>query len=362
MGIVAFLLGFVVVVWTLLSAIRTVVLPRATAGVLPAIVFLTTRRLFRVLAPERRRFAVRDRVMALYAPVSLLMLPAVWLSFVLGGFSAMFWALGGRSFSEAFAVSGSSLFTLGFSAVDSIPEHVLAFAEATLGLGLVALLITFLPSMYAAFSRRENRVALLEVRAGSPPSAVEMLLRFHRIGWSKQMDDLWREWEAWFADVEESHSSYPALAFFRSPQPDRSWVTAAGTVLDAAALSVSTLDTPPQPHAQLCIRAGYIALRRLAEFFGIRFDPDPAPDDPISITRSEYDVVYDQLTAAGVAVRPDRQQAWRDYAGWRVNYDTVLLALAELTVAPYAPWSSDRSTPSHVAQQVRRWGRGREER
>jgi hypothetical protein len=98
------------------------------------------------------------------------------------------------------------------------------------------------------------------------------------------------------------------------------------------------------PEAQLCVRAGYIALRKISNVFGIRFDPDPHwPGQQISIAKSEFDEVYDELAREGVPVTSDREQAWRDFAGWRVNYDAVLLALAALTVAPPAKWSSDRS-------------------
>lgn len=354
--VIGFLLGAVAVAWTLLSAVTTVILPRSSVSLLSRSVFRGTNVLFRFLAAERRSFENRDRVMALYAPVSLLLHPVAWLALVSTGYMVMFWAAGDRSWAESFHLSGSSLLTLGFANVDTLPDRLLAFSEATLGLGLVALLITFLPSMYGAFSRREALVGLLEVRAGSPPSAAEFLERYYRIQWLDRLPETWRQWEVWFGDVEESHTSYGALAFFRSPQPDRSWVIAAGTVLDAAALTVSLLDVPRQPDAHLCIRGGYLTLRRIAGFFGVRYDPDPRPDDPISISREEFDQVCERLTAAGVPLRADRDQAWRDFAGWRVNYDTVLLSLAELTMAPYAPWTSDRSPPSHTPPKVARWG------
>ncbi len=102
---------------------------------------------------------------------------------------------------------------------------------------LALLLVTYLPSLYAAFSRREAQIALLEARAGSPPSGVDMIERYHRIDWLDRLTAVWEDWEAWFADIEETHTSLPALAFFRSPQPEQSWVTAAGAVLDGAALS-----------------------------------------------------------------------------------------------------------------------------
>ncbi len=119
---------------------------------------------------------------------------------------------------------------------------------------MVALLIAYLPTMYAAFSRREQAVNMLEVRAGSPPSAVEMLLRFRRIHGLDKLGEYWRTWETWFADIEESHSTLATLVFFRSPRPEMSWVTAAGAVLDAAALTLSAVDVPYEPSAALCIR------------------------------------------------------------------------------------------------------------
>jgi hypothetical protein len=91
------------------------------------------------------------------------------------------------------------------------------------------------------------------------------------------------------------------------------------------------------------IRAGYEALRDIADFYSIPYDVDPAPDDPISVARDEFLVVYESLAATGVPVRPDRDAAWRAFQGWRVNYDSALVGLAGLTMAPYAAWISDRS-------------------
>ena len=122
-------------------------------------------------------------------------------------------------------------------------------------------------------------------------------------------------------------------------------MTGAGAVLDAASLHVLTIDLPHDPRADLCIRAGYLAMRHNADYFSLPYDPQPRPGDPISIYRAEYDEAVDHMAASGVPIRGDREQAWRDFAGWRVNYDAVLLGLADLTLAPYAPWSSDRGRP-----------------
>ena len=346
--------GIVLVLTALDSAVRTFVLPRGAVVAYTRLVFIVLRR---VLFDTRVRFARsyerRDRIMALYAPTGLLVLPATWLVLVVFGYTAMFRALEVDTWRNAFRTSGSSLLTLGFTVPDSLPSAVLAFTEAAIGLGLLALLISYLPTIYNAFSRREALVARLAVRAGTPPSPTELLVRTHRIG-EGALDDLWESWQQWFAEVEETHTSLAVLVFFRSPQPDRSWITAAGAVLDTASLVNSTLDGPRSPQAALCVRAGYVALRSIGDFYDVRYDPDPSPTDAISVAREEFDAVCAALEEAGVPLKPDRDQAWRDFAGWRVNYDTVLLALAALTVAPYAPWSSDRSIRHRVRALPRR--------
>jgi hypothetical protein len=344
----AFLLGVAIVMRTLISAIRTLVLPRSARDFITTLCFRSMRGLFYLRLHKSTSYEQRDGIMAMYAPLSLLLLPVAWLFLITWGYALIYWSFGIHSFYEDFSLSGSSLLTLGFAKRDSFVLMSIMFSEAAIGLILIALLISYLPTMYSAFSRRESAVTLLEVRAGSPPSALEMLVRAHRIRGLEYLDTLWEQWEVWFADLEESHTSLAPLVFFRSPKGSRSWITAAGTVLDAAAFRASTLDMPRDPQAELCIRAGFVALRSIASFFRIPYDPSPRPDDPISVTRQEFDMVYDALAEAGVPLRPNRDQCWRDFAGWRVNYDRVLLALAALTMAPYAQWISDRSLPRYI--------------
>ncbi|MCJ7513901.1 MAG: hypothetical protein MUO23_13170 [Anaerolineales bacterium] len=338
-----FLGGASLVVVTLRSAVRTFILPRASNTLIARLVFRAVGFFFRRRAVLARSYEARDRAMELYAPAALLVLPAVWLVLVGLGYTGMYVGLGVPSLEQAFSLSGSSLLTLGTTPPQGAFVTLMVFSEAAIGLALIALLIAYLPTMYAAFSRREAAVAMLEVRAGSPPSAITMFERHHRLDRLEKLGEVWTAWESWFADIEESHTSLAALVFFRSPQPHRSWVTAAGAVLDAASLATSTLDIPRDVQADLCIRAGYLALREIASFYRIPFDPDPHPGEPISISRPEYEAACDHLASLGLPLKADRDQAWRDFAGWRVNYDTVLLGLARLTVAPYAPWSSDRS-------------------
>ena len=338
-----FLIGVLIVWATMLSAIRTLILPRSVQDGLVWFVFITLRRVFEWRIRRAKTYREKDRIFSFYSPVSLLLLLPFWLTTTLIGFMLMNWATGIQPWSEAFTVSGSSLLTLGFAKGETLIHTILAFVESTLGLILIALLIAYLPTMYNAFSKREQAVTLLETRAGSPPAAIEILLRAHRIMGLDAMDDFWRSWENWFADIEESHTSLPALVFFRSPQPNRSWVTASGAVLDAAALYLSILDMPFNPQAALCIRSGYLALRRISDVFRITYSPGSQfPKDPISISREEFSQIYDQLADQGLPTKRDREQAWQDFGGWRVNYDQVLLALCVVTMAPKAPWSSDR--------------------
>jgi len=342
--ILIFVLGLITVILTLSSAASTFVLPRAARSQLNRLVFAVLRRIIDFFLHLAKTYRRRDAIMAYYAPVGLLLLLPTWYLLILVGCAAMYWALGVGDLFAVLRLSGSSLFTLGFDISKTPVVTLFAFSEAMLGLMLVGLLIAYLPTMYSAFSRREQAVNMLEVRAGSPPSAVEMLLRFHRNHGLEKLSDYWKVWEAWFADVEESHTTLPALIFFRSPRAENSWVTAAGTILDAAAITLSAIEIPYEVSAPLCIRAGFLAFRRIAHYFDIPSPDDPHfPDTPICVERQEFDEVIDQLAAAGLPLKPDREKAWRDYAGWRVNYDRALILLCGLVMAPRASWSSDRA-------------------
>ena len=340
-----FLAGTTLVIVALISAVRTLVLPRGARDLITHAVFRLMWMVFAPLIRLARTYERRDRIMALYAPFTLMLLPVTWLIFALLGYMLMYWAVGVRPIADAILLSGSSLFTLGFAQADTTFLHILIFTEAAIGLGMVALLIAYLPTMYNAFSHREEAVSMLEVRAGSPPSAEEWIKRGYRNGWLEDIGEQLGIWEVWFAVLEESHTSLSPLVFFRSPEPDRSWITASGAVLDTAAIMLSAVDREfDRMNAMLCLRAGYLALMRISDVCGIDYESDPLfPDHPISISREEFDAACDSLSREGVPIKSDLDQAWLDFAGWRVNYDEPLIALAALIRAPYAPWSSDRS-------------------
>jgi hypothetical protein len=351
--------GIAVVVVVVDAAIRTFIVPRATVVTFTYAVFRCVRALLGPFAKPSRGYEVRDRVMALYAPLALVALPATSLLMIFVAYACIYVGLEHDDWQEAFIESGSSMLTLGFVRPTGTVSTFVAFSEAAIGLGILALVVAYLPTIYGAFSRRELAVTDLSVRAGTPPTPVEWLVRAQRTGFLDDMDRFWEAWMTWFTELGETHTSLGPLSFFRSPNPHRSWVTAAGAVLDTAALRLAALDLPRTAAAPLCIRSGYVALREIGSFFGFDVDHDPAADAPISIARSEFDDVYAQLAAAGLPMKADADQAWRDFAGWRVNYDQVLHALAAFTMAPYAPWVSDRS-PRRPAPRYG-WGRQRRE-
>lgn len=342
--VLVFLLGLALVIGTFFSALSTFVLPRSARSQLNRILFALLRRVFEKLMRFVKTFEQKDSIFAYYAPIGLMLLVPTWYLLMTIGYATLYWSLGVGDFFTSYRLSGSSLLTLGFATSDDFLVNLLVFSEATLGLILVALLIAYLPTMYSAFSRREEFVNLLEVRAGDPPSSVEMLLRFNRIHGLEKLAEYWSSWEVWFADLEESHTTLPTLVFFRSPRGNQSWITAAGTILDCAALTLSAVDVPYTPNAALCIRAGFLSLRKISDYFDIDYPPDPHfPETPISISREEFESVLNVLQEEGMPLKEDRDLAWKDFAGWRVNYDHTLLALCSLVMAPPAFWSSDRS-------------------
>ena len=176
--ILAVAAGVAIVAASIGSAVKTVVLPRASASRITRSVFVIVRWLFRFVARPSMHYERRDRILGAYAPLGLMATLAAWLSLALGGFTLIFWGIDHDGWRTAFNLSGSSLFTLGFGRPEGLGSTALIFVEAAIGLFLLALLITYLPTIYAAFSRREVGITALEVRAGSPPSAREMIWRY----------------------------------------------------------------------------------------------------------------------------------------------------------------------------------------
>lgn len=334
--LVAIVGGFAIA-WSLLEAIRAFVIPRGVQ-LRSRVVFYWVFRLLRWVARVRgavEREAV-DAIMVYGAPIAVLGLPLLWLVTTLLGFAGIFWAIDGGGFGDAVVVSGSSLFTLGFEKPDGVGGAIVAFADATIGLGLLALVITYLPTLNAAFSRREAVVAMLDTRAGSPPNALTLIERHHVFAGIETLDALWPEWERWIVDVGETHFTHPMLVFFRSSEPSHSWVTTTATLLEAANFRLSAIDAPGPGNAAawMFYRAGFVAVQRLRTFFVYRIDDrDVEPVD-----RGEFERVLVRFEESGVQVVDDHELAWERFCRRRTEYEPVLDALARLVDAPAGLW------------------------
>jgi len=246
------------------------------------------------------------------------------------GFAALNWSVNAGSWQESFELSGSSITTLGFIVAPNTASRILAVIEALLGLGVVALMISFLPALYGTFSRREIAVGKLTTRAGAPPNPITLLTRLNAIGMLAHVDEAWDEWEDWFVELGETHTSFPALVYFRSASPDRSWLTAAETALDSAALVNCLGLEPTSGETDLLIRSGSLALRSIADFYRIEPELASTDIDSLSISRADFDHVVDIIVSAGITPAPEPDEAWAAFAGWRINYDRSVTGLRDL--------------------------------
>ena len=341
MGIVAVIVGVVGAAWVLESAIRTVVIPRPERVWLTTAAFDLARRLSRRIVDRVDSPSRRHRILGAFAPTVLISLPLLWSVGLIAAFSAIYWGLDAGSVSESISLSGSSLTTLGFVGAPTLTIRLVAIAQALIGLAIVALMISFLPTIYSTFSRREVSVGRLTTRAGDPPNPVEFVSRLDTIGRLDLIGERWAEWEDWFVELGETHTTFPALVYFRSARPGRSWVTAAEAALDTAALVTAMGLVPPTGQADTMIRSGYLALQSVAEFYRIpagATSTDTALEE-LTISRADFDRLLDALVANGVRLDVDRDTGWEAFSGWRVNYDHAISGLADLVYDVPTHWT-----------------------
>jgi hypothetical protein len=332
------LLGAAVVVIVLDAAVRTFLLPRVANVALSRLIALAVGLVFRLVAGRSRTYAQKDRRLALYPPVLLLSYQATWLSMLLCAFAFLFAAAGAPSLPAGFDLSGSALLTLGNAAARGPAELALTYFEAGCGLTLLALLIAFIPTIYGAYQRRELAVSRLSVRAGVPATPWGIIEIAQSVGAYERLDELWREWETWFMEIRETHTTLTILNYYRTPIPGQTWIASAASVLDSAALFNSAVDLTASASAGLCVRSGWLALRVLADYYRIPYPLNPDGSEPISITREEFDGALGHLERSGVPVLADRGAAWLDFAGWRVNYDAIIERLHVQFTSPRLDW------------------------
>ena len=322
------------------------------------------RRHDRRLATQPEGLAVaeykrRDRLLATQPAAILLTQLAAWLGISYVGFALLLWPFATRGVASAFTDAGSSLFTLGFAEpVGAVPAVIVFLASAT-GLVIVTLQIAYLPTLYSAFNRRETEVALLNARAGVPSWGPELLARTHYALGSGMstlgtMPDLYAQWERWAADIAESHTTYLPLVRFRSPGPLSSWVTALLAVLDSAALFLALAPgKAPVVPARLCLRGGFLCFNRIARAMGIQVPEEPDPEGRISLTYEEFLNAVTRMREVGFPIERDPEQAWPDFAGWRINYEQAAYAVAAAVDAVPALWSGPRRHRTEPIHPIR---------
>src|SRR5262249_52410185 len=238
--------------------------------------------------------------LAWLAPVILVSALLCWLAAMFAGYGLLMYVVSGLPLHASFREAGSSMFTLGYASGTGRNLFALGFLVVASGSVVIALQISYLPTLYNAYNRRELEVTLLQARAAEPAWGPELLARQALIGTVDELAELYQSWERLAADIGESHANYPVLLVFRSPRPYRSWVIALLAVMDAAAMHLALAPTAaPVPTARLMLRSGFTALREIARVVGIPFDPDPHPGDRITLAYEDWEEAVNHVVKAG---------------------------------------------------------------
>ena len=340
MRIAGAVLGVLIVGAVWVNVAVTLVIPRGRVGFIK-IVDRLVDRVYTAGGRLVRTWERRDALLASQPVVTLGLLLFTWLAGFVVGYGLLLWLPGG-SFPDALREAGSSLFTLGFAARAGTEPSVADFLAAASGLVIVALQIAYLPTLYAAYNRRETEVTLLGPRAGSPAWGPELLARVQMADGIEELTVIYQAWERWSADVAESHSSYPSLLRFRSPEPHSSWVVSQLAVLDAAALHMAACPDSAPFTARLCVQMGFTCLRKLTRTLRIPVEDDPRPDDPVQLSREEFMRGWERITSVGFPVERTAEEAWPHFRGWRINYEAAAYKLAAGLDAVPARWSGPR--------------------
>jgi Ion channel len=346
--IVALIAGIAWILTIMWDAFEALVLPRrVTRRLRPTRAFYRlTWRAWGLIALRMAPGGRRETYLSFYGPLSLFGLLSAWALALIVGFAVVQWGLGsslnvsaGRaSFADDLYMSGTTFFTLGLGDVTprSRAARAVTTLEAGLGFGFLAAVIGYVPVVYQAFSRRELNIALLDARAGSPPSAGELLHR--HVAEPAELKQFLGEWERWAADVLESHLSYPVLSYYRSQHDNQSWLAALTTVLDTAALVVSGIRGMPERQARLTFAMARHAVVDLAQVLGTPPDP-PMPD---RLTPDQVAALHRSLVADGHLVGPGADES-KKLRELRAMYEPYVNALAHYLLMPLPAWTADGS-------------------
>lgn len=348
-GLVAAAAGLALIGLVLADIFQTVVLPRPAPTrirISPHLV-RATWPLWRWRALRRVTSAGQEKILGSYAPAVVLLVLITWMVTMVVGFGLLFYSLRDGieplpDFGTTLYFAGTSVLTIGFG--DVIASHGLARGLSVLagglGLGVLALGITYLFSLYASFQRREILVVRLEARSGAPPSGVAMLEAYGATDLRVGLAAFFLEWEAWAAEVLDTHVAYPILPYFRSSHDNVSWVSALGAVLDASALVLTTVKDGPTGEATMVQRVGGHFVEDLANSFGW-------PHAQLALVeRIEYDAARLRLEEAGWSLQ-EADAGWERFVALRSAYAARLNQMALYWVTPPALWIGDRGAVRH---------------
>jgi hypothetical protein len=347
-------LGFLLIGAVVWDVFQTVIVPRPSPGRFRIARNLTrfSWRVTRALALRSTNTRRRDGLLGAFAPAVVMLALLVWVLVLLLGFGMLVHALRDQlrpepeGLLESIYAAGTALLTIGFG--DFVPTgpgaRVISLVAAGTGLLIVALVITYLFSLYGAFQRREVQVVTLDARAGAPASGVALLETYARLGLVDELPQLFALWEVWAAEVLDSHVAYPILGFFRSSHDNESWVGSVGAVLDAATLVVTTLEGIPRGHAEMMAAMGEHLVEDVGQSFGFQNEPGAG------IALLEFEEARQRLAAAGYSLA-DADRAWRSFSARRSHYAARLNRLAELWVSPPSQWIGDRAPIGHHEEE-----------
>lgn len=352
MELLAGMLGMLLILVILFDAFETVILPRRITQRfrLARLFYKITWLPYSGAARRARSISRRDNFLALYGPLSLLMLIALWAVTLIVGFGLLQWSLHtplrtpetSLDFFTYLYLSGSTFFTLGFGDVTPLTGwgRFAAVSEAGVGFAFLALMIGYLPALNGAFSEREVHVSLLDERAGSPPSALELLRRHYQGEQLAGIDLILHDWERWSAELLESHLSYPVLGYFRSQHDNQSWVAALTMILDASALVLVGMNEVSTRQAQLTFAMARHAAVDLTQVL----DTPPRKGDSDRVSEKDLDLIRTTLKAAGITLREGKAADQR-LSELRAMYEPYVNALSYHLLMPLPPWIPPADVP-----------------
>ena len=350
MNITAMIAGILCVLTVLLDAFQTIILPRRATGRvrLTRLFYIATWRPWSFIANRLHNPRKRETAFSFYGPLSLILLLVLWAALLLLGFGLLFYSIGHpfydnrepTGFWSDLYVSGTAIFTLGPTDSGPVSEAArwLMVIEAGTGFGFLAIIMGYFPVLYGAFSRREVNISLLDARAGSPPTAAELMRRHAHKDAAEALSVLLTEWERWSAELLESHISFPLLCYFRSQHTNQSWIGALTCILDASAMLIAGVQGHEARQAQLTFAMARHAMVDLTQVI----TKTPLANVPDRLPTERYNQLYGLLCQSGVSMCRDgfSEERLRDL---RRLYEPYAETLSRHFCMPLPPWISEQA-------------------